>query len=370
MLANTTLTPLVANTSRTITATELVGSGITGTVTINSLTASIGTLVALDGKQWSYTPPANNDTDVTFSYTATNGAKLVQGIAAMDILPSNTILGTAGADNLVARTTSDIYRGLAGNDTISGGAGDDIIYGDEGSDTASGGTGNDTFIATINDGNDRYDGNGGTDLYDLSGTTAGATVNLTAGTSTSSQTGTDTLLNIENVTGSSGNDVITGSSAANVLIGGDGDDFLFGMGGADTLIGGAGNDRLTGGAGRDVMTGGSGNDIFIFTAVSDMGNSASARDVITDFTPGQDKLDFSAIDANAQLSGNQAFTFLATQGAAFTGARGQLKWSIQDAAGTANDKTIIMGDMNGDRIADFHVELTGLIQLGTGDFIL
>lgn len=118
------------------------------------------------------------------------------------------------------------------------------------------------------------------------------------------------------------------------------------------------------------MTGGADNDIFIFTATSEMGATASTRDVITDFTPGQDKFDFSAIDANTALPGNQAFTFLDTQGAAFTGVRGQLQWSVQDAAGTANDKTIVMGDMNGDRVADFHVELTGLIHLGVGDFIL
>ena len=370
VLANTTLTPLMANTARTITTAELVGGGITGTVTINSLTASIGTLVALGGGQWTYTPPANNDTGVTFSYTASNGTKLAQGTAAMDLLPSNTITGTTGADNLAARATSDIYHGLAGNDTISGGAGDDLIYGDGGNDTANGGDGNDVFFATLSDGNDRYTGNGGTDRYDLSATSAAATVNLTNGTATSSQTGSDTLATIENVTGGSGNDTITGSSAANVLDGGAGNDILLGMGGADTLIGGAGADRLTGGAGRDVMTGGADNDIFIFNASSEMGTTASTRDVITDFTPGQDKFDFSAIDANTMLSGNQAFTFLATAGAAFTGVRGQLNWSVQDAAGTANDKTIVMGDINGDRVADFHVELTGLIQLGVGDFIL
>ncbi|CAN7360536.1 M10 family metallopeptidase C-terminal domain-containing protein [Devosia sp. LjRoot3] len=370
VLANTTLTPLMANTARTITTAELVGGGITGTVTINSLTASIGTLVALGSGQWTYTPPANNDTGVTFSYTATNGTKLAQGTAAMDLLPSNTIMGTAGVDNLAARATADTYRGLAGGDTISGGAGNDTIYGDEGNDIAGGGDGNDVFFATLSDGNDRYTGNGGTDRYDLSSTTAAATVNLTNGTASSSQTGSDILATIENVTGGSGADTITGSSAANVLDGGVGADILLGMGGADTLVGGVGADRLTGGTGRDVMTGGADNDTFIFTATSEMGNTTTTRDVITDFTPGQDKFDFSAIDANTLLLGNQAFSFLAPQGAAFTGVRGQLQWRVEDPAGTTNDKTIVLGDINGDRVADFQVELTGLIQLGVGDFIL
>jgi serralysin len=48
-------------------------------------------------------------------------------------------------------------------------------------------------MATLNDGNDRYTGNAGIDVYDLSRTTAGAAVNLTAGTASTSQTGSDTL---------------------------------------------------------------------------------------------------------------------------------------------------------------------------------
>jgi serralysin len=352
VLTTRTLAPLVANTARIIKTADLVGSELTGTVTIKTLTASIGTLVAAGAGQWTYTPPANNDSAVTFNYTATAGAKLAQGSAAMDLLPTNSILGTAGADTLAARTTANSYYGLAGNDTISGGAG------------------NDSFVATLNDGNDRYIGGAGIDTYNLSGTSAGATVNLTTGKSTSSQTGTDTLATIENIIGSSGNDHITGSAAANVLNGGAGDDFIFGMAGNDTLIGGAGNDRLTGGAGRDVMTGGPGNDIFIFNLVSDTGKTATTRDIITDFTPGQDIIDLSGIDANTAVSGNQAFTLLAKMGSAFTGVRGQLQWLQQDAAGTANDRTIIMGDINGDRIADFHIELTGLITLGLADFTL
>lgn len=370
VLAATTLTSLPANTSRIITAAELIGTGLSGTVTINSLTASIGTLAVAGTGQWTYTPPVNNETAVTFSYTASAGTKLAQGTSNMDLVASNSVQGTAGNDSLASRTTSDTYHGLAGNDTISAGAGNDTIYGDEGDDNAAGGADSDTFIATLNDGNDRYTGGSGIDRYDLSGTSAAATVNLTNGTASSTQTGSDTLATIENVTGGSGNDTLTGSSGANALDGGAGNDILFGMGGADTLVGGTGADRLTGGAGRDVLTGGADNDTFIFNAVSEMGRTATTRDLITDFTHGQDVFNFSAIDANTALAGDQAFTFLATPGAAFTGVRGQLQWLQEDAAGTANDRTIVIGDINGDRIADFHVELTGLITLGLSDFVL
>ena len=36
------------------------------------------------------------------------------------------------------------------------------------------------------------------------------------------------------------------------------------------------------------------------------------RDIITDFTHGQDKIDLSAIDANTRVAGNQAFTWRGT----------------------------------------------------------
>ena len=63
---------------------------------------------------------------------------------------------------------------------------------------------------------------------------------------------------------------------------------------------------------------------------------------------------------SAAVSGNTAFSFLALKGAAFTGAAGQLRWFQQKLPGAANDKTIIEGDTNGNRVADFQIQLTGL----------
>ena len=92
------------------------------------------------------------------------------------------------------------------------------------------------------------------------------------------------------------------------------------------------------------------------------------RDVITDFTHGQDRIDLSAIDANSKIAGNQAFSWRGTGN--FTGAPGQLIERIYNPAGTANDKTIIYGDINGDARADFQIELTGLKTITVSDFIL
>ena len=60
-------------------------------------------------------------------------------------------------------------------------------------------------------------------------------------------TGTDTLENFENFTGTAYNDIIAGNAAANILLGGTGSDIIEGRGGSDNIDGGDGNDHLVGG---------------------------------------------------------------------------------------------------------------------------
>ncbi len=163
-------------------------------------------------------------------------------------------------------------------------------------------------------------------------------------------------------TGNAQDNVITGNKGNNTLVGGDGN---------DTLSGGNGIDVLRGDAGRDVLTGGAGADTFVFRSVLDTSKIVTTRDVITDFVHGTDKIDVAGIDANSANGTlvNDVFKFLSLQGAAFTAA-GQLHFRFEDLAGTANDKTIIEGDINGDRVADFQLELRGLISLTAVDFVL
>ena len=162
----------------------------------------------------------------------------------------------------------------------------------------------------------------------------------------------------------------TGTSAADTLAGSGEADTLAGSGGNDVLSGLGGNDILFGGAGRDTMTGGAGNDVFRYTAVNETGTSSTARDVITDFVRGQDRIDLSAIDANSGLfsaSGNQAFTFLATPGQAFTGA-GQLGFRYETIGGVVH--TIVSGNVDLLRGADFSITLVGQQLLTASDFML
>jgi Ca2+-binding RTX toxin-like protein len=129
----------------------------------------------------------------------------------------------------------------------------------------------------------------------------------------------------------------------------------------NVIIGNSGNNILTGGQGVDTLTGGGGADIFVF-ATGDSGATAGSRDLITDFTPGTDKIDLTGWDADSNTSGMQAFHFLGTS--AFDGTAGALHTSYD----AAHNVTILEGDTNGDKVADFGIELTGNLTLTTADF--
>lgn len=170
-----------------------------------------------------------------------------------------------------------------------------------------------------------------------------------------------------NVIGSTGGDSYVGSRFADTAIGYAGNDTLSGQQGndrleggvgKDVLLGGVGVDTLVGGGGADRMTGGAGADTFVFNAVSE-----PATDLITDFSRAQkDRIQLSAIDAETDAAGNQAFHWIAK--AAFTGDAGELRYA------TSGGKTVVYGDVDGNKVADFHIDLTGTIALAASDFIL
>ncbi|MBB3976732.1 Ca2+-binding RTX toxin-like protein [Rhizobium azooxidifex] len=177
--------------------------------------------------------------------------------------------------------------------------------------------------------------------------------------------------------GTSGNDRLAGALGKDALYGKDGNDVLDGKGGNDILsggagddrlIGGTGNDRLTGGTGVDTLTGGSGRDTFVFASTKDTGLGNDKRDTITDFVHSEDKLDVSKIDADGTRSGDQDFVWRGK--GEFTGKAGELIFRTFDEKGTTNDRTIVYGDTDRDHRADFQIELTGIIGLTKGDFIL
>ena len=161
---------------------------------------------------------------------------------------------------------------------------------------------------------------------------------------------------------------LNGGRRADTLIGGPENDVLNGQDGADILRGGAGPDILRGGAGYDQLTGGAGADRFVFASAAEIGNGTtpSSRDVIADFTPGEDRIDLSGIDANASARGDQAFTLL-PGGAAFTAA-GQLH--VVHAVVGRVDHTIVEGNLNSGASSEFRLDLIGHLSLTANDFLL
>ena len=205
---------------------------------------------------------------------------------------NDTLFGNAGRDVLEGGTGDDSLYGGDGADTLFGDAGNDRIVGGAGDDLAKGGVGDDTFVVTsLADGRDEYDGGSGSDTIDFSALTTAINLRLSDATTTFSS---DTLVNIENVTGGSAGDRLIGNALDNVLSGNGGD---------DTLSGGAGNDRLIGGAGNDTLTGGAGSDQFVFTSLAD------GTDTITDFRVtgnAQDELHLS-LSMFSGFTGDDAF---------------------------------------------------------------
>ena len=188
----------------------------------------------------------------------------------------DALFGGEGNDTLLGGAGADFIVGGAGNDSIDGGPNgidgdvlDVIDYNEEGgpngvnvnlltgialdsfgdtdtiagieavagtafADTLIGGAGDEIFGG--GDGADSIDGGDGIDEIDFEYLEEGpVSVNLGLGTAIDSWGNTDTIINIEDVFGSNGNDT---------LIGDDGNNLLAGNGGNDSIDGGAGNDTV------------------------------------------------------------------------------------------------------------------------------
>ncbi|WOJ97249.1 tandem-95 repeat protein [Congregibacter brevis] len=186
-----------------------------------------------------------------------------------DFDSDQTIDGTINDDNfdladpqLDGGSGNDTINGLAGNDALRGFVGNDTLNGDEGDDYLEGGFGNDQLFGGEGDfdnlaggpGDDVLDGGEG--IRDRANyesfqfqSQRGVVVNLSNRTDIEDENGsevltgtardpdffTDTLVGIEEVSGTSYNDWIVGDDGDNNFAGGPGNDLLEGMGGYDKL---------------------------------------------------------------------------------------------------------------------------------------
>ena len=189
---------------------------------------------------------------------------------------------------------------------ITGTSGDDVMF-LVGEQIASGGRGNDTYFVADGFANERANEGDNVAFFANTDYTVPENVetastypflNILSGPPIWNVSGNfqgNTILVFGargEVHGMAGSDVITSRGARDRLYGDNGrdeihaganNDILNGGQGADQLFGDAGNDDLDGGTGSDQLTGGPGNDRFRFP-------SGEERDVVTDFTFGEDTI--------------------------------------------------------------------------------
>ncbi|MCL9774848.1 hypothetical protein M9196_08930 [Vibrio sp. S4B1] len=197
--------------------------------------------------------------------------------------------GHNAGDNLTAGDIDTLLVGFTGDDTLNGGAGDDVLLGDNGvgfthhggNDNLNGGAGNDLLHGGA--GNDNLNGGEGIDTAIFSGSYLEYHFQnrLTVTDTIGGRDGKDQLSNVEKATfsegtytlvtghnaydnlkaeegvdsmliGTHGHDDLTGSSGNDVLFGDNGVGFTY-LGGDDTLDGGDGQDYIHAGAGNDTI---------------------------------------------------------------------------------------------------------------------
>jgi Ca2+-binding RTX toxin-like protein len=424
-------------------------------------------------------PLAANSTLVRGGFTIANGVIIenATGGSGNDVLignaAANLLTGNSGDDTLFGRDGNDALRGGLGNDGLDGGNGidtaiysdatggvtvdlaltgaqdtvsagldtltsvenlvgsgfDDVLRGDGGSNALSGGAGNDLLSGGAGD--DALDGGIGTDTATYADATGRVTVDLAlTGAQNTGNAGLDTLTSVENLVGSSFDDILRGNTGSNVLNGGAGHDLLWGGAGNDSLIGGvgldtasyagatssvtanllsglatggAGNDtlntienligsgfndrligdlgvnRISGGNGVDVVTLGGGSDVFVAeigaTPIALRTGSMSV-DIITDFdASGNDFIDLSGLGVAFNFRGTSAnrnagdLTYKMFD--SVNGAESALGFDIDGyagASGISGPVTVVYGNTNGGT-PEFAIILLNTRSVEADDFI-
>ena len=217
---------------------DLDGGTDAGTDTLSYAdeSGSVGVAVDLRGGQTA------NDNDV-----AGNTRDIISNF--------ENVIGSRNADTLTGDGEENKLEGGLGNDILKGGDGDDILEGGDGDDILEGGEGRDT----LRGGTGR---NGGTDTASYASSINDVTVSLEDEEGTQGDADGDTLTDIENIRGGSGDDTLTGD------------------GGENKLEGGAGDDTLEGGLGDDILDGGD-DDLGTLDGIGDTASYASSTEDLT-----------------------------------------------------------------------------------------
>ncbi len=244
-------------------------SGAYDTIYYNS--SPVGVLVNFD----SVSRTARNSLGQTITVNASSGAGW--GVTAADA-SSHAIGDTytqGGIDRIIASAYNDVIWGTTtamdydpgnGTDFIFGGSGNDFIRMTD-NDRVDGGGGTDTYYVNTNnntviylDGTADINSNGVADHIDR----GISTLTIAAGSSPTGSalaytgfgtgySGTDFLVNIENILGAGGNDILVGNGGNNQINAQGGTNAIYGLGGNDTIYATVGSNTIDGGSGTDTV---------------------------------------------------------------------------------------------------------------------
>ena len=194
----------------------------------------------------------------SISFSLADSVHTIGAVENLTLLGSAAINGTGNAlaNVLIGNAGNNLLAGLAGADRVDGGAGIDTasyaassagvsvslmtglgsggdaegdtlirienLTGSAFNDTLEGNAGNNLLAGLA--GADRVDGGAGIDTASYAASSAGVTVSLMTGLGSGGDAQGDTLIRIENLTGSALNDTLEGNAGTNVLTGGAGAD--------------------------------------------------------------------------------------------------------------------------------------------------
>ena len=331
----------------------------------------------------------------------------IMGTSYNDILAGYAagLAGTAFGDQ------SDYLYGFGGDDAFSPGNGQNVVFGGEGVDTAAFGAAQSVVVnlgagerlARETDENGNAVSSGaqpvGDEAFNYFYGTAVATYSDGNGTTSNSF---DHLHSIENVSGSTGNDIITGDSGNNLLEGGLGNDRFDGGGGNDTLDGGGdddtvscfhasggvtvnltagaaagpadvggggGNDSISGNAGLDYLEAGAGNDVLFGGANNDVLKGGADDDTLDGGAGADTMTGGTGVDLFILTGGNGAGDRIMDFGAVGGAMRSdgvvrmdKIKIITSDPTLTKNDIFLSAGYVEG----DFYCEDLYIPKLETG----
>jgi Ca2+-binding RTX toxin-like protein len=333
---------------------------ITGNSGSNVLNGGVGVdiLIGLDGDD-RYIVDNSGDTATEVAGqgvdTVASSVSFTLGVALenLELTGTGAINGTGNelANLITGNGAANVLSGAAGIDTLNGGDGNDILDGGVGGDLLFGGLGDDfIYVESIDDIVTEYAGEG------IDTVSSSINYALTA--------------NVENLNLTGG-----ANGTGNGL-----DNFIVGNSGSNRLDGGAGNDKLIGGDGIDYFTGGAGADTFVDQinttpkVQTKLGNLSF--DYVLDFQSGVDKIDLSGIDANLGKFGDQAFTWGGSGKnageltfktyASVNGAENALGIDLEDHSGPV---TIVFGNVDSGKDADFALVLFSTASVSSGDFL-